>query len=435
MIYDIRDYGAVGDGTYNDTSAIQAAVDQCASDGGGQVLLTGERTYRSGTIILRSNVEFCIEKGTILKASDSIGDFDMTGRADIANDPVSIPTYEDCEYNGRPGLFFLYARKADDITITGEGVIDGNEDIFYGKVTPYHIDGYFYPRVPLIFLEDVINLTVSDITLRRSAFWTLHMVGCRFVTIKNITILNNRILANCDGIDPDHCKNVHIQNCHIESADDCIVFKNTSYGESYGFCENITVDGCDLSSTSSAIKFGTESEDTFRNITVKNCHIKDSNRGISLQLRDKGSIEDVHFENISIETHLFSKEHWWGDGEPIAITAVRRRPGSGIGHIKNVTFTDINCTGENGILIYGDDSENIYGITFTDVNLHIMEGCGEVRIDRDLRPCESRPFLAADPSAIYISNASNVDISGCNISIDDKKKDRFAELSHTVNRP
>ncbi len=422
MIYDIRDYGAVGDGTHNDTSAIQAAVDKCSSNGGGQVLLAGNRTYRSGTVILRSNVEFYIEKGTVLKASDSISDFDMTGNADTEHDQVNIPTYENCEYDGRPGLFFLFAINADDITITGEGSIDGNEEIFYGKVTPYHIDGSFYPRVPLIFLENVINLTVTNITLKRSAFWTLHMVGCRFVTIQNITILNNRLLANCDGIDPDHCKNVHIRGCHIESADDCIVFKNTSYGGSYGTCENITVDDCDLSSTSAAIKFGTESEDTFRNISIKNCRIKDSNRGISLQLRDKGSIEDVHFENISIETRLVSKEHWWGDGEPIALTAVERRPGSGIGHIRNITFRDIRCNSENGILIYGDSSENIRDISFTDVNLHIIEGCGEVRTDKDLRPCESSPFAKADPSAIYIKNAINIDVSGCDINIDDKKR-------------
>ncbi|MCR4738827.1 MAG: glycoside hydrolase family 28 protein [Lachnospiraceae bacterium] len=432
MIYDIRDYGAVGNGISNDTAAIQAAIDECALNGGGLVLLTGQCIYRSGAFVLRSNVEFHIEEGTVLKAGDRIDDFDLTGGADLSGSAVNIPTYENCDYDGCPNLFFIYAKDADNIKISGKGTIDGNEELFYGKISPHHIDGSFYPRVPLIFFENTGNLSVSDVTLRKSAFWTLHMVGCRSVTISNINILNNRLLANCDGIDPDHCRDVMITGCKIRSADDCIVFKNTSYGGAYGFCENITVEDCDLSSTSSAIKIGTESEDTFRNITVNNCRITDSNRGISLQLRDKGNIENVRFENIRIDTHFVSKEHWWGDAEPIAVTAVKRRPGTKIGHIKNVTFRDIKCSSENGILIYGDEPSNISGVTFSNVSLNIKKGSGKIREERDLRPCEATPFITAPPSALCIINAKSTDISGLRIFIDESKRNIFQSVREAV---
>lgn len=138
------------------------------------------------------------------------------------------------------------------------------------------------------------------------------MVGCQDVLIDGIRILNNLKMVNCDGIDPDHCRNVRINNCHIESADDCIVFKTTEKNAYLGPCENIVVSNCTLTSTSAAIKFGTESVSDFRNITVTNCVISRTNRGISLMLRDGGNIENVTFANLHINTRMFS-DQWWGE--------------------------------------------------------------------------------------------------------------------------
>ena len=410
MIYNVQDYGAVGNGVHDDTSAIQSAIDACFASGGGQVLLSGSHIYRSGTIVLRSNIDFHIDKDTVLKASDNISDFDPSGNYNANEAKVTVPTYESCEYSGSPTLFFIYAKDASDITVSGEGTIDGNEEIFYGTVTPWHIDGAFYPRVPMLFLENIEGLTITGITLRRSAFWTIHPVGCRNIRIEDITIDNNRILANCDGIDPDHCRNVSISRCRISTADDCIVFKNTEYGMDYGPCEDITVTDCDLSSTSAAIKFGTESEDLFRNINIRDIRITDTNRGISLQLRDSGSIEDVNFHNITIDTRFVSQKHWWGDAEPIAITAVKRNSGTNIGHISNISFNNITCNSDNGILIYGDESVNIGNISFRNLTLNIKDDAQERRDEHDLRPCDDIPFVKAKPERFFIRDAAGVSI-------------------------
>lgn len=425
MIYNVLDFGAVGDGLQNDSTSIQAAIDACCDAGGGRVVLSKDHIFRSGTIILKSNVDFHIEEGATLLASDYIKDFGIFSDDSDFSQKIKVPTYENCEYIGRPSLFFLYAKDGSNITVSGKGTIDGNEEIFYGEITKWHIDGSFYPRVPLMFFENIDGLTIKDVTLCKSAFWTVHPIGCSNVTVSDIVINNNLRLANCDGIDPDHCKNVRISNCRITSADDCIVFKNTHYGMAYGPCENIIVEGCTLISTSAAIKFGTESEDAFRNITVKNCRIEKSNRGISLQLRDNGSIENIHFENISIECRLFSQEHWWGDGEPIAITAVKRNKDTAVGCARDISFDNISCECENGILVYGDSSINIDGISFNNLKMHIKNKTNERRYTKDLRPCDETPTVSADPSCFYACHAGNISIKEFEIRIDPDMSEYF----------
>lgn len=423
MIFNVGIFGAIGDGIHNDTAALQAAIDACHKQGGGRVVLEGGHTYRSGALILRSYVELHLEMGAVLKGSDDLADYRLPGSSTAAPERLSEPTYYNCEYTGQPSLFFLYAKDCEYVSITGFGRIDGNEEIFYGTVTPWHIDGSFYPRVPLLFLEHIEHLTITQVTLTGSAFWTTHMVGCEDVLIDGIRILNNLRLANCDGIDPDHCRNVRITNCHIQCADDCIVFKNTSHAMKYGPCENIVVSGCTLTSTSAAIKFGSESEAPFRNILVQNCNISRTNRGISLQLRDKGSIENVIFSNLNIDTRLFSKLYWWGEAEPIAITAVRRKQDTPAGFIRNVTFSHIYCTGENGILIYGDEGCNISDITFEDVSLRLTKRTDWEKNHHDLRPCQDNTILDGSLNAVFARNARDVSFKNLKVAVEEEMRE------------
>lgn len=418
MVYNIFDFGAVGDGIANDADAIQAAIDACSLNGGGRVLFPGGKTYKSGLIILKSYVELHLEMGAVLKGSDCLSDYCSSGKAFFEPTQIDVPTYENCEYTGKPELFFIYGKDCESVSITGFGKVDGREEIFYGTITPWHIDGSFYPRVPLLFFENVTHLSLMNITLTGSAFWTTHLVGCNDVLIDGIRILNNLRLANCDGIDPDHCKNVRITNCHIESADDCIVFKNTGNAAKYGPCENITVSGCTLISTSSAIKFGTESESPFRNIIIQNCNISRSNRGISLQLRDKGCIENIIFSNINIDTRMFSKEHWWGEGEPISITAVKRKDNTDIGTIRNVLFENIYCTGENGILIYGDSSHNINDIRFENISISLRKRTDWPKNNHDLRPHYGQSILTDSLCALYAKNADRILFQYFNVDVE-----------------
>lgn len=423
--YDVLQYGAIADGVANDTFAIQRAIDECALSGGGRVLLGKKKCYRCGMIILKDGVELYIDKDSMLKASDNLADFTYDTQEEVT--PVTTPTWENCDYEGKPTKFFIYAKGARSVSIAGFGRIDGNEHIFYGKVTKWHIDGYFYPRIPMIYLEDCKNVKIEDIILQESGFWTTHLVGCEDVDINRIKIYNNLRLANCDGIDPDHCKNVKIKDCYIESADDCIVFKATKNAKEYGNCENITVSNCTLMSTSAAIKFGTESVSDFKNITIEDCKIIQSNRGISLQLRDEGNISDVHFRNISIETRRFSPTHWWGKAEPISITAVKRNNATSLGSISNITFENITMDSENGIFIYSDSVNHIRDIKMNSVHLSLKNKTNWEKNTHDIRPCMGSGIIEADLTDMYIRYASNITITNYKVKVASNIKEYFSK--------
>lgn len=410
MTYNILDFGAIGDGKKNDGPAIQAAIDACRENGGGQVLVPGGKTYKSGSLVLYSHVDLHLEDGARILASEDMEDYDTFAAQEALNtDRNGVPTYINCEYAGKPVHYFIYAKDADHVAITGLGTIDGHEEVFYGEQSKWSIEGAYYPRIPLLFLEHVTHLSILNVTLTGSAFWTTHLVGCEDVLIDGVHILNNLRMMNCDGIDPDHCKNVRISNCHIETADDCIVLKNTAGSRQYGNCENICVTNCTLTSTSAAIKFGTESEDDFVNVVVSNCNITRTNRAISMQLRDSGNIRNCIFSNLNIETRRFS-HHWWGEGEPISITAVDRKDGVTCGTIRNVKFQNINCYGENGIFIYGSSPErkNISDVSFDNVTVELAEKTDWPKINHDVRPCGWEGIIDGDLNAVYCRNASDI---------------------------
>ena len=431
MICDITDYGAVGDGKTVNTKAIQEAIDICSSAGGGRVNIPSGR-FLSGTIILKSNIELHLDFGAEL-----ISSLDKDDMIDFMKD-----FDDDNADTGWEGGCFLLARNAENITISGEGKIDGRgREVFYEDSddggyheSPLKVRG-FRPRMS--FLENIKNLTVKDVTFYDAAFWTLHMAGCRDVLIENIRIDNNDRGPNNDGIDPDCCRNVIIRGCRIACSDDCIVIKTTApMAKKYGSCENIVITGCILYSHSSALKIGTETWGDIRNITMSDCIIYDSTRGIGVWSRDGGRVSDIMIHHIQGNTKRYRDRirqdaevtRWWGKGDSIFLSATRR---AGVDRlpapIENVFFDHINMTCEGTIMIAGEDYSPIRNVTIRDSKLVWKKQGTTVPDCLDEQPSE-RGIYKHDTPCIYLRSAENVILDdNLDIEIDESLKGIIGE--------
>lgn len=410
-IYDVEAYGAVGDGKTNDVNAIQSAIDDCAANGGGRVVLESGKTYYSNSIQLKKNVELHLQKGSVLKATSDIDGYIRPCK--MINDPKTALVGN--PVTGKPSFVFIYGYEAEGCSISGEGTIDGNCYAFVKRKDQYYVTGDFYPRPTTIYIEKSNNISFRDITITNAPFWTLHPAGCDDVLISHIRILNPLDVANSDGIDPDHCSNVRIISCHVTCADDCICLKTTNGNREYGPCENIIISDCTLTSTSAAIKIGTEGVGDFRNIIVSNCIISKSNRGLSIQIRDGGNVENVTFSNCIVETRRFCSD-WWGTAEPITITCFRRDENTVAGHIKNIRYFNVTCKGENGVLIYSSPENPVENVVFENCNIHLEKtskwDCGLY----DLRPCIDHGIEKSDNAGFFIRNAENVRIEKTSVT-------------------
>ncbi|MBO4338528.1 MAG: right-handed parallel beta-helix repeat-containing protein [Clostridia bacterium] len=427
MLYYVEDFGALGNGITDDGEAIQKAIDACFENGGGSVVLSSGKPYYSHSVTLKSNVDLHFEKNAVLKASADIDSYIRP--CEMINNPETALIGN--PVTGKPSFVFIYGFEADNCSVTGEGTIDLGGDAFVERKSPYYVTGNFYPRPTGIYIENSKHITFKDITLTNAPFWTLHPAGCDDVLISNIRILNPLDRANSDGIDPDHSSNVRITGCHIECADDCICLKTTNGNREYGATENVIISDCTLISTSAALKIGTEGVGDFKNIDVHDCVISRSNRGISIQIRDGGNVENVSFSNISIETRRFC-EDWWGTAEPIAITCFDRDENTSAGKISNIRFFNINCKGENGILVHATEKNRIENLLFENVNVTLSKSskwpCGLY----DLRPCLEYGVINEKNSPVYMRYADNVTFRNCVFSFD-KMSEKYGEIKNIEN--
>lgn len=412
MDYYVRTFGAVGDGRTNDASAIQRAIDACAARGGGRVVLESGHTYYSSSLHLCAAVELYLEGGSRLLAHSDLATYFRPNEApDDGVNRVGTPV------TGQPAYAFLYARDADFIRIGGTGTIDGNAWAFVKRLSPYYANGDFYPRPTLIYVEHCKHISFTDVTLCGAPFWTLHPAGCDDVLIRGLRILNDLSIANSDGIDPDHCTNVRILGCHIECADDCICLKTTAGNAEYGPTRGVVIADCTLVSTSAAIKIGTEGVDDFADIVAENCVISRSNRGISVQIRDGGDVENVSFSHIRIDTRRFA-DNWWGCGEPITITVHDRDERTRAGHVRGVRFTDITCDSENGVFLSGSPGNEIEDVRFDDVRINMHAKSKWPRGRYDLRPGLGKGIEEIKSAGFFLRDAKNVVLTGCTVKTD-----------------
>jgi polygalacturonase len=426
LYFDVRDYGAKGDGKTLDSEAINKAIDAAAASGGGTVYLRAG-TYPSFSIHLKSNVAIYLDQGArILAAGPSQGGFPGpgarggggTGRGggggggggapatrDMgAQTPVDgtgpmgtavsaevlamKPAFDAPEPNPWGDLRYqdfghshwhnslLWGENLENVSILGPGMIDGNSLAYNPPASAIGIGN------KALALKNCRNVTLRDVTFYRSGHFSILATA-----VDNFTIDNVKFDTNRDAIDVVSCKNVRISNCYVNSPyDDGICLKADYALGAPRDCENITITNCQVSGywvgtlldgtyvkdrepargwATGRIKFGTESNGGFKNITISNI-VFDHCRGLALEAVDGGIIEDVTISNITMRDI---------NNSPIFIRLGDRRRGpeeTPVAQIRRVEISNISATATNSrvpVLISGIPGHAIEDLRISNVRI------------------------------------------------------------------
>lgn len=343
------------------TRHIQQSIDRISSGGGGRVTL-GPGLWVTSTLRLRSGVIFHLELGAILQAA-----------TDISLYPViegSADNKDQSKYH------LLHAEECEDIAVTGQGIIDGQDTAFWApcereEQRPYGIFDYYVPGErlsPLLQIVRCRRVRVEGVIIRRSPSWTLHLYDCDDVQVRQIRMQNHLLGPNTDGIGINSCRDVIISGCDITGGDDSIIVKATHPTKP---CERIIVSDCIADTNCSAFGLGAETLGGIRDVTFTNCVARRSLRVIQLQLWSSGWVENVVFSNIVGRTYPTERVTC---ERPIYIDIQEfKKPDQPLGRVRNIQFSNITCTTRGRILITAQDGAVVENVTLRDIHLDIPE--------------------------------------------------------------
>lgn len=331
--YNILHYGAKGDSVTLNTEAIQKTIDACAAAGGGTVIIPPGK-FLTGTLKLRSHINYHFENGSMLVGSGNINDYN---KPEGDNNLMLISLQQPAASETLRVL--LDATSVENITFSGQGIIEGNGEKFWDS------DFQALERpVPWISFRNARNITIRDVTFQNAPSHVLRFAKSEGIIIDGIKINNHPRSPNTDGIDLVDTHNVHIANSLISTGDDGICLK-TDIG---GLVENVVVTNCIIESDDAAIKFGTGSASITRYCTFQNNVIRKSRYGISLFMLEGGIFENNRFSNMIMTGGSRHKHEY-----PIFVDVDKKRPTDAYGIIRNNAFTHLTIVTGGKILING----------------------------------------------------------------------------------
>lgn len=437
-VFNVRDFGAKGDGVTIDTPAINEAIQAASKDGGGVVYLPSGR-YACYSIRLASHVQIQLEKGAVILAAKPT----ETEGYDLAEPFEWGPEYQDYGHSHWKNSL-IWGIGLEDITISGDGLIDGS-----GLIPDYGDDRNF--RVaPLrgnkaISLKNCFNVTLKEFTMYNCGHFALLATGVDNLLIRDLVIDTQR-----DGLDIDCCRNVIISGCRLNCPwDDAIVLK-ASYGlGKFKDTEEVAISDCLISAFhpgsmldntnipphdkpgysnspekrtkapfihrgTGRIKFGTESSGGFRNICVTNCTIYDCG-GIMLETVDGGILEDVVFDNITMR----------GTNAPLffRLGARMRSPeNTPVGEFRRVRISNINVSNADPrwpILISGIPGHKIQDVTVRNFNIQFQGGLTPADAvpanavpEEEKKYPEMTMFGVIPASGMYLRHVDGIELDG-----------------------
>lgn len=343
------------------TQYIQDAIDRAGRRGGGTVRV-GRGVWEITTLFLRSGVRLHLEAGAVLQAAHDLSRYPQT---DSHADNKDQSAYH-----------LILARDCQDIAITGEGVIDGQDTAFWTPCEhesqrPYGIFRFVVPGLRLTPLVEIVrcrNVRIADVLIRRSPGWTLHCFDCDHVHIERVRMRNHLYGPNTDGIGINGSRDVIIRGCELVCGDDAIIIKATNPDSR---CERVLVSDCIAESHCAAFGLGADVMGSIRDVTFTNCVARASLRMIQVEMWFPGEVENVVFSNIVGRTLP-------GEGitceRPIYVDIQQfNRPEPELGSVRNLQFANIICTTRGRIVLTAQDGSRIENVTLRDVHLDVPE--------------------------------------------------------------
>ena len=385
--FNVKDYGAVGDGIHLDTDAINQAIIEASKIGGGTVVLPAGQ-YLSFSIRLKDNINLHLDAGATLLAAN-MDEHDGQYDHPEPNQWGDKYRYQDFGHSHFQNSL-IWGENLNNISITGSGLI-------YGK----GLQKWGNPKKGLgnksISLKKCTNVILKDFTVLHGGHFAIVTTG-----VNNLTIDNLKIDTNRDAIDIDGCKNVRVSNCSLNSPNDDALVLKSSYA--LGECvstETITITNCavsgydegsmldgtfqktqkqapDKGEVTGRIKIGTESNGDFRNITISNCTFSHC-RGLALETVDGANIENIVVNNLVMDDILDS---------PFFFRLGRRMRGPDslqVGTFKDVIISDIiikNSNNKYAAMIMGIPNHKIENVKFSNIFMEVAGGADVAQANR-----------------------------------------------------
>lgn len=416
-IFNIRDFGALGDGESDDTTAIQQAIDKCNEAGSGRVLCPAG-TYFIRPLVLRSGVDLHLEKECVLLGSPVPAHYLDWQSSHI--DASQAP------YNAK---YLLIAENETDISLTGKGAIHGNGPAFYDVS---ETNGLFWkirdiaerPGRMIWFIR-CRNVTIEEIATLDSPAWTFWLLGCENVRVHNLNCETPYQEINADGMDVDSCRDVQITNSRFRNGDDCIILRaiNRVLREDKA-CENVRVDNCTLQSNCNAIRLSYVRDGAIRNAAFTNISISESRRGIICQIPSLSTkltikqvaaggqpiVENISFSNISVQAML---PIWFYLNDDALATRV-----------SNIAFENLHLCGTTTSVFKGNGSTPIENLALRNIRVTLQNG---------ETLWVSSPDLLQRAAALQFSHCSNVSLENLILEGDSEKQYPLFDFEEVAN--
>lgn len=351
---------------------LQAAIDEVRDEGGGKLIIEAG-THLTGPIRLTSNLELKLESGAIIKFMD-----------DPSLYPPVWTRWEGVECYAMHPL--VYASDEHDVSIVGDGVIDGSGTKWWKKFKQIEKENRTTPREdyelrlaklnpnyltrtggggrpstqflrpPLVQFWQCETITISGVTLQNSSFWTLHTVYSHDIKIDSVKFYNPSDAINTDAVDIDSSENVIVSHCVIDVGDDGVTLKSGSGSDGLKInkpTKNVKVTDCEILSSHGGIAIGSETAAGINNVEVSDCTFKGTRRGIRLKSRRTrgGTIENIKLRNLTMDQCWcpISLEQYFAPGvlpseESTVLSDVAQPVDETTPHIKNVEIKNIRAT-------------------------------------------------------------------------------------------